>query len=127
MNNDRRLLREFIFPQADGLTPHYLPVNLHHIIHNATQIFHINKRKPSDLEPAYIVEAVQQLNNHLAVVIGDDPLTREVQANLSLMVCVYVRATLAAHCLSLLEQFHLSREALDWVLGEIEAKFNSYW
>ena len=75
---DRYLLREFIFPQADGLTPHYLPVNLHHVIQNATQIFHIDKRKSSDLEPAYVVEAVQQLDDCLAVVIGDDPLMREV-------------------------------------------------
>jgi DNA-directed RNA polymerase II subunit RPB1 len=36
------------------------------------------------LELAYIVEVVQQLNNCLAVVVGDDPLTREVQANSSL-------------------------------------------
>ncbi|OAX31301.1 beta and beta-prime subunits of DNA dependent RNA-polymerase [Rhizopogon vinicolor AM-OR11-026] len=35
--NDRRLLREFVFPTADGLTPHYLPVNLHRIIQNATE------------------------------------------------------------------------------------------
>jgi len=71
--NDPRLLQKLIFPQADGLTPHYLPVNLHRIIQNATGIFHIDKRKSSDLEPAYIVEAVQQLDNRLAVV-GDDPL-----------------------------------------------------
>jgi len=31
-----------------------------------------NKRKPSDLEPAYIVEAVQQLNSRLAVIIEDE-------------------------------------------------------
>ncbi|KAG2066729.1 DNA-directed RNA polymerase II, subunit 1 [Suillus decipiens] len=120
--NDRRLLREFIFPQADGLNPHYLPVNLHRIIQNATQIFHIDKRKPSDLEPAYIVEAVQQLNNRLAVVVGDDPLTREVQANSSLTFRMHVRATMATR--RVLEQFHLTREAFDWVLGEVEAKFN---
>ncbi|OAX40478.1 beta and beta-prime subunits of DNA dependent RNA-polymerase [Rhizopogon vinicolor AM-OR11-026] len=120
--NDRRLLREFVFPTADGLTPHYLPVNLHRIIQNATQIFHIDKRKPSDLEPSYIVEAVQQLNNRLAVVVGDDPLTKEVQANASLTFRMHVRATLATR--RVLEQFHLSREAFDWVLGEIEAKFN---
>ncbi|OJA20498.1 hypothetical protein AZE42_01967 [Rhizopogon vesiculosus] len=40
---------------ADGLTPHYLPVKLHRIIQNATQIFHIDKRKPSDVELSYIV------------------------------------------------------------------------
>jgi len=72
--NDHHLLRELIFPQADGLMPHYLPVNLHRIIQNATQIFHIDKQKSSDLEPAYIVEAGQQLDNRLAVVVGDDPL-----------------------------------------------------
>ncbi|KIK43849.1 hypothetical protein CY34DRAFT_803352 [Suillus luteus UH-Slu-Lm8-n1] len=120
--NDRRLLRQFIFPQADGLNPHYLPVNLHRIIQNATQIFHIDKRKPSDLEPAYIVEAVQQLNNRLAVVVGDDPLTKEVQANSSLTFRMHVRATMATR--RVLEQFHLTREAFDWVLGEVEAKFN---
>jgi DNA-directed RNA polymerase II subunit RPB1 len=120
--NDRRLLRQFIFPQADGLNPHYLPVNLHRIIQNATQIFHIDKRKPSDLEPAYIVEAVQHLNNRLAVVVGDDPLTREVQANSSLTFRMHVRATMATR--RVLEQFHLTREAFDWVLGEVEAKFN---
>ncbi|KAG2745504.1 DNA-directed RNA polymerase II, subunit 1 [Suillus brevipes Sb2] len=113
--NDRRLLRQFIFPQADGLNPHYLPVNLHRIIQNATQIFHIDKRKPSDLEPAYIVEAVQQLNNRLAVVV-------EVQANSSLTFRMHVRATMATR--RVLEQFHLTREAFDWVLGEVEAKFN---
>ena len=44
----------------------WVPVNLHRIVQNATQIFHIDKWKPRDLEPAYIVEAVQQLNNRLA-------------------------------------------------------------
>jgi DNA-directed RNA polymerase II subunit RPB1 len=35
---------------------------------------------------------------------------------------MHVRTTLAAR--RVLEQSHLSREAFDWVLGEIEAKFN---
>ncbi|OJA20796.1 hypothetical protein AZE42_12103 [Rhizopogon vesiculosus] len=84
--NNRHLLWEFVFPMADGITPHYLP------------------RKPSDLEPSsYMVEAIQQLNNCLAVVIGDDLLTKEVQANALLTFRI---------------------EVFDWVLGEIEAKFN---
>jgi DNA-directed RNA polymerase II subunit RPB1 len=91
--------------------------NLHRIIQNATQIFHIENQKPSDLEPAYIVEAVQQLNDRLAVVIGDDPLTREVQANSSLTFRMHMRATLAAR--HVLEQFHLTREAFGWVLAFI--------
>jgi DNA-directed RNA polymerase II subunit RPB1 len=119
---DRRALRTFIFPRADGLTPHYLPVNLHRIIQNATQIFHIDRRKPSDLEPSYIVDAVHQLAERLVTVYGDDPLSKEVQANSSLTFRMHVRATLATR--RVLEQYHLNREAFEWVLGEIEAKFN---
>ncbi|OJA07595.1 hypothetical protein AZE42_07470 [Rhizopogon vesiculosus] len=116
------LLQEFVFPRADGLTPHYLLVNLHRIIQDTTQIFHINKWKPSDLELSYIVEAIQQLNNHLGSIIEDDLLTKEVQANSSLTFRIHLCTTLAMH--HVLKQFYLSREASDWVLGEIEAKFN---
>ena len=46
---DRHDLHAFIFPRVDCLTPHYVPVNLYHIVQNAVQIFHIDRRKPSDL------------------------------------------------------------------------------
>ncbi|KAL4079784.1 hypothetical protein J3A83DRAFT_4368636 [Scleroderma citrinum] len=100
---DRRELCMFIFPHADGLTPHYMPVNLYCIIQNVTQIFHIDRWKPSDLEPAYIINVVQALMERLLAVLGEDPLSREAQANASLMF-----------------QMH----AFKWVFGEIKAKFN---
>ncbi|KAG1882202.1 hypothetical protein F4604DRAFT_1497288, partial [Suillus subluteus] len=53
--NDYHLLQEFIFTQADSLNPRYLPVNLHCIIQNIMQIFHIDKWKSSDLELAYSI------------------------------------------------------------------------
>ena len=58
---DRQELCTFIFPRADGLTPHYMPVNLYQIIQNTVQIFHIDRQKLSHLEPAYIVNAVWAL------------------------------------------------------------------
>ena len=64
--------------------PHYLPVNLHRILQNAIQIFHIDRRKPSDLEPAYIVDAVHELEKRLIVVRGDDSLSHEAQENATL-------------------------------------------
>ncbi|KAH8111472.1 beta and beta-prime subunits of DNA dependent RNA-polymerase [Phellopilus nigrolimitatus] len=97
---DRRLLRYFIFPGRDNSTAHYLPVNLNRIVQNATQIFHIDRRKPSDLEPTYIIGQVQQLAERLIVVRGDDPLTKEAADNASLAF------------------------PFDWVLGEVETKFN---
>ncbi|KDQ11767.1 hypothetical protein BOTBODRAFT_176959 [Botryobasidium botryosum FD-172 SS1] len=62
------LLCEFVFKLLDPTNTHYLPVNLHHIIQNAQQIFHINCWKASDLLPAYIVEAIQKLLEHLIII-----------------------------------------------------------
>jgi DNA-directed RNA polymerase II subunit RPB1 len=119
---DRRLLREFVFPRVSTTQPHYLPVNLHRIIQNAIQIFHIDRRKPSDLDPAYIVDAVHDLGKRLIVVRGDDPLSREGQENSTLNFRMHLRATFASR--RVLEKHHLTREAFDWVIGEVESKFN---
>ena len=119
---DRELLRKFIFPRSDPGNPHYLPVNLHRIVQNATQIFHIDRRKPSDLEPAYIIQSVRDLSKRLIVVRGDDSLSQEAQNNATLTFRMHLRATFASR--RVLEQFHLNREAFEWVMGEIEAKFN---
>ncbi|KZT09014.1 beta and beta-prime subunits of DNA dependent RNA-polymerase [Laetiporus sulphureus 93-53] len=119
---DRRNLREFIFRRQDPNVPHYLPVNLQRIVQNAIQIFHIDRRKPSDLEPSYIIDSVRELVNRLVVVRGNSNISREAQENATLMFRMHLRATFAAR--RVLEKFHLNREAFEWVLGEIEAKFN---
>ncbi|KAF8737375.1 hypothetical protein AX14_012969 [Amanita brunnescens Koide BX004] len=119
---DRQTLRRFIFPRSPTSSPHYLPVNLFRIVQNALQIFHIDRRKPSDLDPAYIVDSVRELGKRLIIVRGDDPLSREAQDNASLMFKMHLRATFASR--RILERFHLTREAFDWVLGEVESKFN---
>jgi DNA-directed RNA polymerase II subunit RPB1 len=49
--DDRKILREFVFPRVLTTQPHYLPVNMYRILQNAIQIFHIDRRKPSELEP----------------------------------------------------------------------------
>ncbi|KAI0344206.1 beta and beta-prime subunits of DNA dependent RNA-polymerase [Trametopsis cervina] len=122
LSEDRRLLREFIFPRSDPVTPRYLPVNLQRIVQNAVQIFHIDRRKPSDLEPAYIIDSVRELCDRLIIVRGNDPLSLEGQANSTLLFRMHLRATFAAR--RVLERYHLNREAFEWVLGEVESKFN---
>ncbi|KAJ7167370.1 beta and beta-prime subunits of DNA dependent RNA-polymerase [Mycena crocata] len=119
---DRRLLREFIFPRVDRNTSFYLPVNLHRIVQNATQIFHIDRRQPSDLEPVYIIDSVQALGKRLLIVRGDDPLSKDAQQDAVLRFRIHLRATFASR--RVLEEYHLNREAFDWVLGEVESKFN---
>ncbi|KAJ7447345.1 RNA polymerase II largest subunit [Mycena galericulata] len=110
---DRRLLRTFIFPRADPTTNFYLPVNLMRIVQNSKQIFHIDHRKPSDLELAYIVDAVRELNASSS---------KEAQQDAVLRFRMRLRATFATR--RVLERHHLNREAFDWVLGEVESKFN---
>lgn len=119
---DRRLLRYFVFPRASTNVSFYLPVNLHRIIQNAMQIFHIDRRKPSDLEPAYIVDCVRELGERLIVVRGEDELSLEAQTNATLMFKMHLQATFASR--KVLEQYHLSKEAFEWVMGEVETKFN---
>jgi DNA-directed RNA polymerase II subunit RPB1 len=120
--SDRLLLRYFVFPQQDSGAPHYLPVNLHRIVENAEQIFHIDARKPSDLEPTYIIDVLKALLERLVVVRGDDPLSLEAQQNATLALKTHLRATFSTR--RVLEIHHRNREAFDWVLGEIETKFN---
>ncbi|KAM6491956.1 RNA polymerase Rpb1, domain 6 domain containing protein [Amanita muscaria] len=67
---DRRTLRKFISPRASTSVPHYLPVDLHHIMQNALQIFHLDRRKPSNLDPAYTVDSA--MGKRLIVVHGDE-------------------------------------------------------
>jgi DNA-directed RNA polymerase II subunit RPB1 len=119
---DRRLLRNFIFPRVPTTQPHYLPVNLQRIVQNAIQIFHIDRRKPSDLEPAYIIDSIRELGKRLIVVRGEDTLSVEAQENATLTFKMHLRATFASR--RVLEKFHLTREAFDWVVGEVETKFN---
>ncbi|KAK7040592.1 DNA-directed RNA polymerase subunit [Favolaschia claudopus] len=119
---DRQLMRSFIFPRAEPNMNFYLPVNLLRVIQNAGQIFHIDHRQPSDLEPAYIIDSVRELGERLIVVRGDDPLSRKAQQDAVLRFQIQLRSTFASR--RVLEKFHLNREAFDWVMGEVESKFN---
>ena len=89
---------------------------------NAVQIFLIDRRKPSVLPPALIVKEVRELCERIVIVRGDDPLSREGQDNATANFRMHVRATFASR--RVLEQFHLTRSAFDWVMGEVETKFN---
>ncbi|KAH9466080.1 hypothetical protein MJO29_007760 [Puccinia striiformis f. sp. tritici] len=117
---DRETLRKFIFTDGNGRKP--LPVNIRRIIQNAQQIFHIDFRKPSDLPPQEIIQMVNDLCDRLIVVRGDDALSRAAQENCTLLFRILLRSNFATR--RVLEEFHLNREAFEWVLGEIEARFN---
>ncbi|XP_070810562.1 DNA-directed RNA polymerase II subunit RPB1 isoform X3 [Pituophis catenifer annectens] len=99
-----------------------LPCNLLRMIWNAQKIFHINTRLPSDLHPIKVVEGVKELSKKLVIVNGDDPLSKQAQENATLLFNIHLRSTLCSR--RMIEEFRLSGEAFDWLLGEIESKFN---
>ncbi|ORY35600.1 putative DNA-directed RNA polymerase II largest subunit [Naematelia encephala] len=119
LSDDRHLLRTEIF--TDGAQSHPLPTNVQRIIHNSRQIFHIDPRNPSDLDPVYIIDKRQALTDRLIVVIGSDKVSKLHQRNATLLFNMLVRCHLATR--RVVEEYHLNREAFDWVVGEIEQAF----
>jgi DNA-directed RNA polymerase II subunit RPB1 len=117
---DRALLRKDVY--TDGNPSHPLPANIQRIVQNSQQVFHIDHRVPSDLEPTYLIKERKALLDRLVVVRGDDKLSRSHQDNATLVFGMLVRSHLATR--RVLEEYHLNREAFDWVIGEIEQIFN---
>ncbi|KAJ7040131.1 RNA polymerase Rpb1, domain 6-domain-containing protein, partial [Mycena alexandri] len=98
-------VRGLICPRADGTTNFYLPVNLFHI----------------DLELAFI-DQVTALGERLIVIRGDATLSKAALQNAVLGFQMHLGATFTTQ--HVLEKHHLMCEAFDWVLGEVESKFN---
>ena len=115
---DRDDLRE-VFPMGDARI--VLPCNLERLIVNAQKTFHVNLRAPSDLNPVKIVEGVRRLSEKLVIVGGEDRLSKEAQHNATLLMNILLRSFLCSKRIT--EEFKLSEEAFDWLIGEIETRF----
>ncbi|KMZ61970.1 DNA-directed RNA polymerase [Zostera marina] len=98
-----------------------MPVNLKRIIWNAKKRFNVDPRSPPDIHPMEIVEAIDKLQERLKVVPGDDLISLEAQKNATLFFNILLRATFASK--RVMKEYRLSRQAFEWVLGEIETRF----
>ena len=116
---DRRLCRMQIFPTGENTRP--LPVNIRRILQNSQQIFRLDRHKPSDLTPNDVIFGVRSLLSKISIVRGDDSISREAQANATMLFSVLVRSRLATR--RAIEEYYLNKAALAWVLGEIETQF----
>ncbi|XP_051201329.1 DNA-directed RNA polymerase II subunit RPB1 [Lolium perenne] len=118
---DRYLLASEIAKNDENTWP--MPVNIKRIIWNAQKTFKIDVNKPSlDLHPMEIVEAVDKLQARLRVVDGVDPISIEAQKNATLLFNILLRSTLASK--RVLKEYGLTRDAFQWVIGEIETRFH---
>ncbi|KAK4416074.1 DNA-directed RNA polymerase II subunit RPB1 [Sesamum alatum] len=116
---DRHQLGTEIATTGDNSWP--LPVNIKRLVLNAQKTFKVDFRRPSDMHPMEIVEAVDKLQERLKVVVGDDYLSMEAQKNATLFFNILLRSALASK--RVLKEYRLTREAFDWVIGEIESRF----
>lgn len=114
------LLIIFSFPLA--FSPQIvLPCNLQRMIWNAQKTFHINKRHTTDLNPVTVIRGVRDLLKKCIIVRGEDKLSQQANDNATTLFQCLVRSTLCTKLVA--ERHRLSKEAFEWVLGEIEHRF----
>ncbi|KAH8318389.1 hypothetical protein KR074_002793 [Drosophila pseudoananassae] len=116
--SDRDSLRQ-IFPNGDSKV--VLPCNLQRMIWNVQKIFHINKRLPTDLSPMRVIKGVKGLLERCVIVTGNDRISKQANENATLLFQCLIRSTLCTKYVS--EEFRLSTEAFEWLIGEIETRF----
>lgn len=85
------------------------------------KIFHINKRLPTDLSPMRVIKGVKGLLERCVIVTGNDRISKQANENATLLFQCLIRSTLCTKYVS--EEFRLSTEAFEWLIGEIETRF----
>ncbi|XP_003740810.1 DNA-directed RNA polymerase II subunit RPB1 [Galendromus occidentalis] len=119
LKKDREILRN-VFPT--GTSSVVLPCNLSRMVWNAQKTFRVNSRGKTDLSPLRVIEGVESLVKKLIIVPGDDHLSIQANENATLLFRALLRSTLCSRRVG--QEFRLSTEAFDWLLGEIEARFH---
>lgn len=69
----------------------------------------------------YFFSGVRELLSKCVIVAGDDRLSKQANENATLLFQCLVRSTLCTKCVS--EEFRLTGEAFEWLIGEIETRF----
>jgi len=64
---------------------------------------------------------VRDLSKKFVIVKGEDRLSREANINATLLMNILVRSMLCSK--RVIEELHLTSEAFEWILGEIETRF----
>ena len=120
IKSDREYLRTVI--GQDDSQQFQLPLNIQRMIESAQARFKIKPQKDaSNLHPIEVITKVRELLDRLVVIRGDDELSKEAQASATYLFKCHLRSRLAFKPLAVTHR--LSKEALDYVLGELEDRF----
>lgn len=69
----------------------------------------------------FLILGVKELLDKCVIVAGQDELSKKANKNATLLFQCLVRSTLCTKAVS--ENFRLSSEAFEWLVGEIENRF----
>lgn len=117
---DRNEMRDYIFKTGDDRQ--HFPVNIKRIIWNAKKNFGINVQSISDLHPLHVLNRIKDLREKLILVKGNDLIAKEAQLNSTKMFNIILNYSLA--CKRMIQVERLSTKAFDFIIGEIENRFN---
>ena len=117
-----RLIMKNREPGRESDESSYAPGNVLRVIKNALRQFRVDRSKASDMHPRDVNDIVNGLLDRLIVVVGDDPLSLEAQTNATTLYRILIRSLLSTK--RVLRDFRLSKAALEWVVGEVETRFN---
>jgi len=119
LKRDREFLREMI--ENDDSQQFQLPLNIERMIRSSMKRFGIRDESVSDLHPTEVITQVQNLLDSLVVIRGDDKLSKEAQDSATYLFKCQLRSRLAFK--RLVKQYHMTKKALDYVLGELQDRF----
>ena len=78
---------------------------------------------PDDDDDATLfLSGVRDLSKKLVVVKGEDRISKQAQLNATMLFNMLLRSTLCAK--RVIDEHHMTMESFDWLLGEIETRFN---
>lgn len=67
-------------------------------------------------------KGVKELSKKLIIVKGEDSISKQAQKNATFLFNALLRSTLCTRLMS--QQHHMTVESFEWLLGEIETRFN---
>ena len=121
LQRERQIMRSFIFPDGNNSRP--LPLNIRRLIWDAQKTFRIDPRSPSDLSIMTVINATNDLLGRISAAMKQhNPGVKENNLDSTLLFRILLRSQLATR--RLIEEYRLTSAAFDWLLGEIESRFN---
>ncbi|KAK0630036.1 hypothetical protein B0T17DRAFT_589651 [Bombardia bombarda] len=120
--SDRNYLRDSFARKKAGKDSMQLPLNIGRIVDNAKKLFKVDDHKRSDLKPKEVIEDVRRLLSRIIAIRGQDPISKEADANATILIKVLLRSRLAFKRIGVRDG--LNKLAFDHILGEIENRWS---